>query len=160
MNRPITARDMMRRNLVTLDPEMDVFSAIDVLLRHRISGAPVVDQWGKFLGIFSEKSSLQFVIDAAYDSLPGTNLMQFVDRDPPTITEDTDLLTIAQTFLDGSCRRLPVLDQDGCLLGQLSRRDLLQAARTVMEGGRNSPPRVTTAGLYISAIFEGDDRPL
>lgn len=160
MNRPITARDMMRRNLVTLDPEMDVLAAIDVLLRHRISGAPVVDQWGKFLGIFSEKSSLQFVIDAAYDSLPSANLMRFVDTEPPTINEDTDLLTIAQTFLDASCRRLPVLDQDGRLLGQLSRRDLLQAARTVMDDSRYEAPKVAAASLYISAIFDGDDRPL
>lgn len=160
MNRPITARDMMRRNLVTLDPQMDVFSAIDVLLRHRISGAPVVDQWGKFLGIFSEKSSLQFVIDAAYDSLPSANLMRFVDLDPPTINEETDLLAIAQTFLDASCRRLPVLDKDGRLLGQLSRRDLLQAARTIMDSGRRVPSRTPPATLYISAIFEGDDRPV
>lgn len=160
MNQPITARAMMRRNLVTLHPDMDVFSAIDVLLRHRISGAPVVDQWGKFLGIFSEKSSLQFVIDAAYDSLPSANLMRFVDCDPPTINEDTDLLTIAQTFLDASCRRLPVLDRDGRLLGQLSRRDLLQAARTSMEAGRYENTQVVNTSLYISAIFEGDDRPI
>lgn len=160
MNRLITARDMMRRNLVTLHPDMDVLSAIDVLLKRRISGAPVVDRWEKFLGIFSEKSSLQFVIGAAYDSLPSANLMRFVDCNPPTINEDTDLLSIAQAFLDGSCRRLPVLDQDGRLLGQLSRRDLLQAARTSMDAGRYNNTQVAATSLYISAIFDGDDRPI
>jgi CBS domain-containing protein len=159
MNQPTVARDMMRRNLVTLNPEMDVLAAIDVLLKFRISGAPVVDTWGRFLGIFSEKSSLQFVISAAYDELPSANLMPFVDRDPPTITEDTDCLTIAQTFLDASCRRLPVLDHEGRLLGQISRRDLLRATRETMKA-RADDSRVTATSLYISAIFEGGERPI
>lgn len=157
MDRPIVARDMMVRNLVTLSPTMDAFEAIDCLLRHRISGAPVVDSWGKFLGIFSEKSSLQFVIDAAYEELPSSNLMQFVDVDPPTIEAETDLLTIAQTFLDASCRRLPVLNEEGCLLGQISRRDLLRAVRSQMQ--RNTTNHSGAVGLYLSAVIDNDDRP-
>jgi CBS domain-containing protein len=139
---------------------MEVLDAIDVLLRRRISGAPVVDEWGRFLGIFSEKSSLQFVIAASYDSLPSGNLMPFVDIDPPTICEDTDFLSIAQTFLDASCRRLPVLDQEGRLLGQISRRDLLAAAQTQMSRGRSPEPVTASTSLYLSAIFDGHDRPL
>ncbi len=157
MDRPIVARDMMVRNLVTLSPTMDAFEAIDCLLRHRISGAPVVDSWGKFLGVFSEKSSLQFVIDAAYDALPSSNLMQFVDADPPTIDAETDLLTIAQTFLDASCRRLPVLNEEGCLLGQISRRDLLRAVRSQMQ--QNTANNTGSVGLYLSAVIENEDRP-
>lgn len=156
MNTPIVARDMMVRNLVTLHPEMEVLEAIDVLLRHRISGAPVVDQGAHFLGIFSEKSSLEFVIDTTYDELPSANLMRFVDPDPPTITEDTDLLAIAQTFLDASCRRLPVLSRDGRLLGQLSRRDLIRAVRAQL---RERPAAEKGASLYLSAIFAVDERP-
>ena len=157
MDQPIVARDMMVRNLVTLGPEMDVADAIDVLLKHRISGAPVVDSWGRFLGIFSEKSSLQYVIHTAYDALPSTNLMRFVDTAPPTILEDTDLLTIAQTFLDASCRRLPVLCREGRLLGQISRRDLLRAARTMIS---SSKPVEGGSSLYLSAIFETHERPI
>jgi CBS domain-containing protein len=157
MDQPIVARDMMVRNLVTLSPEMDVASAIDVLLRHRISGAPVVDGPGYFLGIFSERSSLEFVLHTAYEALPNANLMQFVDRDPPTIREETDLLTIAQTFLDASCRRLPVLDRNRRLLGQISRRDLLRAVRAQM---RQRPSVDQGGSLYLSAIFAVEERPL
>ncbi len=158
MDQPIVARDMMVRNLVTLSPEMDTSQAIDVLLRHRISGAPVVDTWGRFLGIFSEKSSLEFVIHTTYDALPTANLMQFVQTDPPTISEDTDLLTIAQTFLDASCRRLPVLCRSGRLLGQISRRDLLRAVRSSMK--QATPVAAEHGGsLYLSAIFNSGQRP-
>ena len=37
----------MTKKLVTLRPEMDVMEAVALLLRHRISGAPVVDAAGQ-----------------------------------------------------------------------------------------------------------------
>jgi CBS domain-containing protein len=151
----VTARDMMVSNLITLSPEMDVVDAIDVLLRHRISGAPVVDRDGLFVGIFSERSCVRYILDAAYEQLPSSNLMSFVDTDPATITEDTDLLTIAQTFLDSSCRRLPVVDNRGRLRGQISRRDIMRAFRSHL---RQTQPAVVGAGLYLSALHSSDER--
>jgi CBS domain-containing protein len=147
---------MMVSNLITLSPGMDALEALDVLLRHRISGAPVVDQDNRFLGIFSEKSCIRFVVDAAYEQMPSNNVMSFVDTDPPVIEADTDLLTIAQTFLDASCRRLPVLDARGRLIGQISRRDVMREVRDHL----NQRVRVTAgAGLYLSAVLDGVDRP-
>ena len=150
------ARDMMVSNLTTLSPDMDVLEALDVLLRHRISGAPVVDSEKRFLGIFSEKSCIRFVVDAAYEQMPSNNLMAFVDTDPPVIESRTDLLTIAQTFLDGACRRLPVLDSSGRLLGQISRRDVMREVRDHLN---KHEPVATGSGLYLSAVVEGLDRP-
>ncbi len=155
MTAAVTARDMMVANLITLSPDMDALDAIDVLLRHRISGAPVVDRDGRFLGVFSERSCIRFVVEMAYEQLPSTMLMSFVDTDPPTIDEETDLLTIAQTFLDAACRRLPVLDNRGRLCGQISRRDVMRAVRHHLR--RASPTRVG-AGLYLSALHGSEDR--
>lgn len=145
----------MVRNLITLSPEMDVLDAVDVLLRHRISGAPVVDRDNQFLGTFSERSCISFIVDAAYERMPSNTLMAFVDTQPPTINEDTDLLTIAQTFLDSSCRRLPVVDERGRLCGQISRRDIMRAVRKQL---RQVGPATVGAGLYLSALHESDAR--
>ena len=153
----ITARDMMVSNLITLRPEMDAFDAIDVLLQNKISGAPVVDEDNQFLGIFSEKSCMQLVVNAAYEQLPSNALMAFVNTNPPTITEATDFLSIAQTFLDAACRRLPVLDDSGRLRGQISRRDIMRAVRQHLHS--TNPTQVET-GLYLSAIFESGTRPI
>ncbi len=153
---PVTAREMMVSNLITLTPEMDVLDAIDVLLKHRISGAPVVDTNGRFVGIFSEKSCMRFILDAAYEQLPSNVLSSFVDNTPPTIDENTDLLTIAQTFIDASCRRLPVVDEAGRLIGQISRRDVMRAVRHHLNAVPSSP---VGSGLYLSAIFASGERP-
>ncbi|TWT74363.1 CBS domain-containing protein [Allorhodopirellula solitaria] len=151
----MTAREMMVRNLITLDPKMDALEALDVLLRNRISGAPVVNEDGVFMGVFSEKSCMKFVVSLAYDGMPSTDVQSLVDADPPTISEETDLLSIAQAFLTQSCRRLPVVDQDGRLRGQISRRDVMRAVRSHL----NAPQKTATAsGLFFSAILSSSER--
>lgn len=149
----IVARDMMTQNLVTLSPSLDVFTAIDILLRKRISGAPVVDSLGRYLGVFSESSCMRVIVNAAYDNLPDAGLMPFVDTHAPTIAPDTEMLCICQTFLDQATRRLPVLEE-GRLLGQISRRDIM---RKVMDLSRKK-----TCGhaelLYLSALAEGSQK--
>ncbi|MCH2115106.1 MAG: CBS domain-containing protein [Pirellulales bacterium] len=125
------AKDVMVARLVTLRPESDVFQAIGYLLKHRVSGAPVVDEEHMFIGVFSERYCMSVLIDSAYEQLPTTAVSAFMDTDfGRTITEDTNLASIAQLFVDTHYRRLPVL-REGKLVGQISRRDILLAAHKV-----------------------------
>ncbi len=122
------AKDIMAARLVTLTPQMDAFEAIGYLLKHRISGAPVLDPQGCLLGVFSERYSMSVLINSAYDQLPTTDVSAFLNTDfGRAISEEIDLLSMVEIFLDNYYRRLPVL-RDGKLLGQVSRRDVLQAA--------------------------------
>ena len=150
-----SARDIMTTKLVTLDPEMDVFHGIEVLVKHNISGAPVIDSERKLLGIFSEKSCMQVLIDAAYEGLPTNQIGKFMDETPTTITPDTQLLSIAQIFLTTPRRRLPVIE-DEKLVGQVSRRDVIRAASKVMKLTKDHKKIL----LYLSALREMDDAPV
>ena len=149
------ARSLMVTRLVTLSPGMEVFEAIGLLLRHRISGAPVVDAAGNYLGVFSEKSCMRVLLDAAHDSLPCTTIDGFVNHDAPTIDEETDLLTIAHIFHTTNNRRLPVLRNDK-LVGQISRRDVLRAAHDML----SIAPDRETGLLYLSSILDRREAPI
>ena len=153
----VTARDCMVKKLVTLRPEMDVMEAVALLLRKRISGAPVVDAAGNYLGVFSEKCSLQVLMDAAYDQLPSNEVRMFMDAEAQTIEPDTHLLSIAQVFLLTPYRRLPVLE-DGKLIGQVSRRDVLRAALDML--GKSPSREEGSTLLYLSALVERHEAPL
>ena len=153
----ITARDCMVKKLVTLRPEMDVMDAVAMLIRNRISGAPVVDASGQYLGVFSEKCSMQVIMDAAYESLPSSEVGLFTDTEAQTISPDTHLLSIAQIFLLTPYRRLPVLD-DGVLIGQVSRRDVLKAAHSMLTSRKNRDEGSKL--LYLSALVEQHEAPL
>ena len=150
----MVARDIMKTRLVTLQPKMDVFKAIKLLVKKKISGAPVVDDAGHLLGVFSEKCSMQVLIDAAYDGLPTNQVNAFMKTDPQTTTEDARLLSIANFFLISPWRRLPVL-RDGILVGQISRRDVIAAAEKL--NIRESPHSKRL--LYLSALCEMEEAP-
>lgn len=150
----IVARDIMVTKLVTLSPETDVFQGIETLVRHKISGAPVVDDLGNLVGVFSEKSCMQVLIDAAYEGLPTNSVSAFMDANPDTITENTSFLTIAQVFLSQPRRRLPVVDGSR-LVGQVSRRDVIRAAAQSF----NTSMDHSSTLLYLSALREMTDPP-
>lgn len=124
----VTARDIMMTELITLSPDDDAFDAIGKLLDNRISGAPVLDAQKRFLGTFSEKTSMSVLLGAAYDQLPTTTVQTFMNVDPGrVIDEDLDWMGVAKIFIETPYRRLEVV-RDGKLLGQISRRDVLRSA--------------------------------
>jgi CBS domain-containing protein len=121
----LKAEDCMVRELVTVRPETDAYDAISLLLKHRISGMPVVDDSGKLVGVLSERDCLKTLFDAQYHNLPTALVKDLMSVELETIRPDTDVLKIAELFLQGRFRRLPVVDK-GQLVGQVSRRDVLR----------------------------------
>jgi len=57
MNRtkPITAKDLMNKDVVRLDADAPIESAIEMLDENEISGAPVTDDCGHLLGVLSAR---------------------------------------------------------------------------------------------------------
>lgn len=135
-------RQFMTTDLTTLTPEMDVFDAIDHILGRRISGAPVVDTDGRYQGIFSEKTAMRVLTAAVYDQLPGTNVGSYMNLDRNRLISDDDsLLDVAHKFQETPYRRLPVLYGEK-LAGQVSRRDVLRSEHrlAVMVEKRSKSP--------------------
>lgn len=126
-------REFMTTELVTLRPDVDVFDAIDHILARRISGAPVVDEAGRYLGIFSEKTAMRALVSAVHDQLPGTRIDAYMNVDRNRLIQDDDrLVDIAHKFQETPYRRLPVLYGEK-LGGQVSRRDVLRAEHRLVQ---------------------------
>ncbi len=150
---PIHSRDIMTRKLWTLSTEMDVFDAVNFLLARRISGAPVVDTKQRFLGMFSESQSMQVLIGAIYDSLPGAEVRSYMDRDPGRlVSEEIEIQEIAKLFLTNPYRRLPVV-RDGRVVGQVSRKDVLARAETLI-GALSSGSEGSGRSWSVSAFMD------
>lgn len=126
--------EFMNRQVIVLSPEMDVFDAIEKLLSRHISGAPVLDEDGRYLGIFSEKTAMTVVVHAVYDHLPSSEVSRFMNVDLNRVIEGHDSLSrVATIFLNTPYRRLPVLKGEH-LAGQVSRRDALRAQYNLISG--------------------------
>lgn len=63
------AADVMTRDVVTLSPDMTLESAAERLVQRGISGAPVVDEHGRLIGILSESDILRHLKRIAEDTL-------------------------------------------------------------------------------------------
>jgi CBS domain-containing protein len=122
--------DYMARQLVTVGPQATAAEAIGLLLKHEISGMPVVDEDGALLGVLSERDCLKPLVDAQYYELPTTPVKELMSTDLQTVSPQTDIMKVAELFLNNRYRRLPVLDE-GRVVGQISRRDVLRAVREV-----------------------------
>ncbi|NQU56883.1 MAG: CBS domain-containing protein [Rhodospirillales bacterium] len=126
MNGKVTARDYMTRKLVTFTPEMDIHRAIKLLLDKRVSGGPVLDDKGGIVGILSIKDCLKIAFDASYHQEPGGKVEEFMSEAVETIDAGTAIVEVADTFKKSRFRRFPVVE-DGRLVGQISRYDVLKA---------------------------------
>ncbi len=128
--KPIIA-EFMATDLFTLSPETDIRTAVDFLLEHRISGAPVVDEQGVLIGVISEKDCLRLLAKGDDHQRASGTVADFMMREPATIPSDMDVYFAAGVFLTRPYRRFPVVD-DGKLVGQVSRRDILRAIQLLM----------------------------
>ncbi len=127
-NQPILVSDFMSTNLVTFHPEDTIDHVIRVLTRKRISGAPVVDETGKLVGIISEGDCLKEIIKGQYTNTPKfpAAVEEHMTRDVITMPPDITIFDAADRFLTLKIRRFPVV-RDGNLIGQISVSDVVRA---------------------------------
>jgi len=121
-----TIKDVMATELITFTPDTLIGTAIQSFLNNKISGAPVIDNSGNLVGILSEKDCLGTLLESSYYNNPSGYVKDYMSVKITSINLYDSLSEVAQKFLDLRFRRFPVLD-NGKLVGQISRRDVLKA---------------------------------
>jgi predicted transcriptional regulator len=115
-------KNAMHCEVVSVRPDATVEEAIELLLNHNISGAPVIDHTGKLCGIISQFQLLEVMYDP---QIKNGCVRDFMTRDVLTIEEDAMLGTAVNLFVVHRIRRLPVVRQNR-VVGVISRSDLLR----------------------------------
>ena len=123
---------VQQQHLVTLRPDQSINEVINIMIEKRISGAPVLDENRKLVGIISEKDCLRIVVDQAYHNLPMSSpiVSDYMTRDVKTLSPDNTVVDAATEFLNSAIRRMPVVE-NGVLIVQISRIDILRAAKNI-----------------------------
>jgi len=118
----------MATNLSTFAPDMEISAAIQFLNTHKISGAPVVDDRGNLVGMLSEKDCLQVALQSTYyEDWVGGVVSEYMTADVETVPDTASVVDLADKFLKSAYKRYPVLNEEGDLVGQISRSDVLRA---------------------------------
>jgi CBS domain-containing protein len=119
-------KDHMVADVITLDPDMEILRATQLLIRHDISGAPVLDKHGRLIGVLTERDCMRVTLQAGYHGTPGGQVRDYMNPAPVSVSPEDTILEVAEKFINERYRRYPVLD-GGRLVGVISRREVMRA---------------------------------
>ena len=121
--------EYMDTTVPTLGPETQIIAAVDFLLRHQVTGAPVVDSNGILVGIITETDLLKLLTEGIQGEPPTeATVAEFMTTNVITVPPAVDIYYVAGMFLANKFRRRPVVE-DGKIVGAITRYDLLRVVR-------------------------------
>jgi CBS domain-containing protein len=110
----------------TLNPNTEILDAVDFLLEKHVTGAPVVDDQYRVVGILSEKDCLYLLAAGWEADLPQGTVADFMTHEVHTIPPSMNVYFCAGLFMNTVTRRFPVVEDDK-LVGAITRFDILRA---------------------------------
>lgn len=130
MVRSTRVSDYMLTKPVLVTPETELFKAIHEILVNRISGVTVVDDAGRPIGMLSELDCLNGILTGTYHQSVGGKVKDYMTTGPlECVGPNDDILLVAKSMIERKRRRLPVLNGEGVLIGQVTCRALLKALK-------------------------------
>jgi len=143
MTSQVLVREAMTKNAVTVRRDADLHAAAALLSENRISGMPVVDDNNRVIGVISEadilmltgmkrehtfKDILRTILGEPVPApvAHGSKVENVMSFPPVTSKADDTIADVAKILDERRIKRLPVVDNDGKLLGIISRADIVR----------------------------------
>jgi len=146
----LLARDIMVKKVITINKTASVAELSELLIKNKISGVPVVNDSSKLVGIATEgdlivkDADLHFpryfkLLDSIIylESLNkfkrnlrkylGTKVEDVMTSKVKVVKEDMPVNVIANIMIRDNVNRVPVLDNDGNLVGIITRADIVKS---------------------------------
>ncbi|MEZ4801733.1 MAG: CBS domain-containing protein [Gelidibacter sp.] len=126
---PFKVSDFMTKDLITFKPEQKVIDVVEMLIKHKISGGPVVNDNHELVGIISEGDCLKQISESRYYNMPmeDDTVEKRMIKNVDTLDGNMNVFDAANVFLESKHRRFPIIE-NGKLVGQISQKDILKAA--------------------------------
>jgi CBS-domain-containing membrane protein len=144
----LTAKDFMTKDVITIKPEATVEELARLLIKHKISGVPVVNDENHLIGIVTENDLISqnkrlhiptvirlfdaFIvlgsdkIEGEIRKMAATTVWEICTKRVVTITEETPLQEVATIMSEKKIHLLPVL-RDKVVVGIVGKADIVNA---------------------------------
>ncbi|MEZ4792193.1 MAG: CBS domain-containing protein [Gelidibacter sp.] len=141
---PFKVSDFMTKDLITFKPEQKVISVVEMLIKHKISGGPVVNDNNELVGIISEGDCLKQISESRYYNMPmeDDTVENRMIKNVDTLDGNMNVFDAANVFLESRHRRFPIVE-NGKLIGQISQKDILKAALKLKGQNWNSTTKMS-----------------
>lgn len=137
--------DIMTKDLTAVEKDIPVRELIFILNNAEMPNVPVVDEDGLLTGFISEKDLIRAALPGYFEMLHSTSFIpdmnqlakkltqiadepieRFIRTNVMSVTEDDDDLQAADLIIRKGVKNVPVVDEDGRLVGRVRRIDLLR----------------------------------
>lgn len=144
----LKAEDIMTKDVIAVKPETTVEELARLLIEHKISGAPVVDEENKLVGIVTENDLIKknarlhiptiirlfdayFLLDSdkmedEIKKMVAGTVDEICNKDIVSLTEETTLEDIATIMSEKKIHLLPVL-RDNKVVGIVGKADVVRS---------------------------------
>ena len=139
----VKAGDAMVRKVVSVTRKTPLVQVAEAMARHGVSGVPVVEEGERVVGVISEKDFLTRMGEQDAKNfmgvvaeclkgkgcvavpIRGQNAEDIMTSPAVTVNEETSIMEIANIFTEKNINRVPVINQQGRLVGIISRADVV-----------------------------------
>ncbi|MBI4175748.1 MAG: CBS domain-containing protein [Candidatus Aenigmarchaeota archaeon] len=125
----VKVKDVMKKFVYTVDPEISVDAAARIMTNNRIGSIIVVDK-GKPVGIVTDSDIVTVV--AKGDDPKKVKLKSLEQRKFITASPEEDLMKVIRTMVKTGVKRMPVI-KDGQLLGIVSDKEIMITAPEMID---------------------------
>lgn len=148
-----SAGEMMTTKVISVGPDDNIEKAVKILAEHNISGLPVVDENNKVVGIISSSDIVKFSgklhvvpliassgwvspytdvsamnsYSQGHELLTSRKVRDIMTKKVTTVQESASGEEVARIISKKKINRLPVTDNNGKLVGIITRSDLIDS---------------------------------
>lgn len=119
--------EFMVEKIYRVTPDMTLLQVAEMLLRHQISGAPVVDATDHVISVIGEGLILRLAASEGLLATVAHCLPKMPDANHIVTLKKEDSFTDAyRTFLKHNVHRIPIVDDNGALKGLITRTTIFR----------------------------------
>lgn len=128
----IKAKDIMTEETISVKEDTPILEAVELMVKHDISGMPVVEDDLTLVGVLSEKDVIELFYNNAEDAKK--TVADFMTQPPIYFDADDSLEDVCDFLVKNIFRRVPITSK-GKLVGIISVRDVLETVLKRKRGG-------------------------
>lgn len=148
---PLTAREIMTRNVKTVRPESPLRDAAQIMKDENVGIVPVVNEQGRLVGLLTDRDIVvrAFVENRTPDQFRVQDVMS---DELEAVTGDEDVHALIELMGKKQVRRVPVVDRDDRLVGIVALADIATRA-DFDEELQDALERISSKRSFWSRLF-------
>jgi CBS domain-containing protein len=175
VRRSVNAADIMTQPVVFVHADSPLADAVHLMLRHKISGLPVLDEHDKLAGMVTEGDLLRRMETDTEDRpswmlaflqpgrmagnfarAHGRRVSEVMSPDVATVTETTSVRDVVALMQARGIHRVPVM-RDGAIVGIVARADIVRALGSILDAHSEAPATAADDTIIRSRLQQGLD---